>query len=434
MQRSFWKDLARACCCALLVSFAQAADPPHAYVASSNCLQVYDTSGPIQTAALPSAIYPFSIKLSPDNKFLYVADFYNGTNVQVFNASTLALVATIPGTSLTSDIAVLPDGSALYLAIWTGTYGGVAIVDTTTNTVAKYMPEASGTPYGIVASPDGAYVYVAAGWGYVHVINTRTRTLETSIPFNPPGYFYPYSGYPSLGLGITPDGKRLYVPNQDGFVYVVDTTSRSIVAQVNMGGEDWYRSDNVAISADGLHAYISREYLSTVTLIDTTTNMVSGQIPISGPFGIAMTGDGRSAFLASPGANAVYLINTSTNSAVPLAPGCTTPYSVAVPVTRPNVNQYLTLTGLSGKLETTPCTPGSIYDVVSTWKNSSATETLTNFYTQIGTLTGGNQLIGFSYSPSMVGPGATLGATFRIQLAACKSFNFTINVLGVPFP
>lgn len=231
MGTSSWTHLA---CSGFLTFFFQlalAANAPVAYVASSTCLQMYNATGPVKTVGLPTSMYPMSVAVSPDNKFVYVADMYYGADVQIFDATTLARVGSIPGTSLTSQIAFLPDGSAAYLTSWTGSDPGVKIVDPTTNTVVKDMTDVGGTPYGLVASPDSSYVYVAGGWGFIFVINTRTRTIEATIQFNPPGYFYPYSGYPSWGLGITPDGQRLYVPNQDGVVYVVDTKSRTIVAQ-----------------------------------------------------------------------------------------------------------------------------------------------------------------------------------------------------------
>lgn len=202
-----------------------------------------------------------------------------------------------------------------------------------------------------------------------------------------------------------------------------------------MGGEDWYRTDDAAVSADGSHAYITREYQLTITLIDTKTNAVSGQIPIPGPFGIAMTGDGRQAFVASLYSNNVYLIDTSTNAATPLGSGgCSGQMAVAIPLNRSNVNQYLSLQSTSGKLQNPPCAPGGTYLVTASWKNASTTESLTNFFTQVATLTGGNQLIGYSFSPTLAAPGQTIGATFQIKLAACVGFNFMINVLGVPFP
>lgn len=301
-----------------LILFAQT---QKAWVASSNCLQIYDTTGPVKTVNLPRTMYPSSVAISPDNKIAYVSDMYGG-DVLVYNADTLQLLTSIPGTNMTSEIAFSPDGSAAYLVLWTGPYPGLKIVDTSTHTVTKYMPEVDGCPYGVAVAPDGSYAYAALGWGWVAMINTATQVLETKIPFDPPGYFWPYSGYPSWGLGVTPNGRYVYVPNQDGEVYVADTVTRSVTAKIPMGCCDGYRTNEVAVSPDGQSVYITRMSWNTVAVIDTATNTVRQNVTGVGyyPFGISLTADGRYAFVASQ-YDGVHLIDTSTNSVTALGGG-----------------------------------------------------------------------------------------------------------------
>jgi YVTN family beta-propeller protein len=309
------------------------ANAPRAYIASNRCIQTYGTNGVLQEAWSPFS-YPTSVAVSPDNQVVYVAGMYEG-DVVVFDAQTLQQLGSIPNTTMTSEIAFLPDGSAAYFALWTGPYPGVKIVDPVTRSVVKYMPEVVGTPYGIVSASDGRHVYVAQGWGWVGIINTATRILEDMVWLEPPGYFPPYSGYPSFSLGVTPDGGHVYVPMQDAQLYVVDTASRSLVDRIPLGPPgawDGYRTDDVAISPDGQRVYVSRMYQDRVTVVDAGRNTVIGNITgLPGPFGIAMTGDGQYAFVATR-YGGVYLIDTASHMARPLGSGgCSEHLAVAAP-------------------------------------------------------------------------------------------------------
>jgi YVTN family beta-propeller protein len=87
----------------------------------------------------------------------------------------------------------------------------------------------------------------------------------------------------------------------------------------------------VAITPDGTRAYITNNGSGTVSVINTTTNTVTGSPITVGltPFGVGITPDGTRAYVANQGANTVSVIDTATNTASAITAG-TGPFGVAI--------------------------------------------------------------------------------------------------------
>jgi YVTN family beta-propeller protein len=74
----------------------------------------------------------------------------------------------------------------------------------------------------------------------VSVIDTMTNTIVATIPV----------GLGGSELAITPDGTRVYVPNQQDFIVsVIDTTTNTVVATIPLGANQ--NPFGVAITPDG---------------------------------------------------------------------------------------------------------------------------------------------------------------------------------------
>lgn len=99
------------------------------------------------------------------------------------------------------------------------------------------------------------------------------------------------------------------------------------------------------------------------------------------------------------------------------------------------VNPLFQLTSLTAKLESAgPCTPGSVYVVTSFWKNASQQFVYDMTVEPApGSPSGGNTLIEkvLEVPDKAVQPGQSVVGTFRIQLAACRSFQFFVDLRGV---
>lgn len=115
--------------------------------------------------------------MTPDGAFIYVSDFDTGEDVKVISTATNTVVASVPGPSETTSVAIAPDGASGYA----GKYfpGAFYAFDTATNTVtASFL--LGGVPEAVAVTPDGAFVWVAVG-STIKVIDTATNTIASTI-------------------------------------------------------------------------------------------------------------------------------------------------------------------------------------------------------------------------------------------------------------
>jgi YVTN family beta-propeller protein len=211
------------------------------------------------------------VVVSPDGGTAYVGSAYGGQSVYVVNTNTGQVIDTIDFPlgevyNGTWDLAMSPDGSKVYVALGDSS---VAVVDTTTNEVVSTTP-VSFFDGDMELSPDGSLLYGTT----VQVIHTATMSSAY------PGDYINTSesrGYWTQ-LAVSPDGKRLYQTDVDGYLLVVDTdpahttTYHTQIATITIpaGARD------VALSPDGTRAYVTAWDGRTVTVVDTASNAVVG--------------------------------------------------------------------------------------------------------------------------------------------------------------
>jgi YVTN family beta-propeller protein len=289
------------------------------YSDSQGMVSVIDTATNIVEATVPvglgysGAVGSAQIEVSRDGRRLYVSNIADGT-VSVIDAVTNSPVATIvmadTGAAAPYRVALSPDGNRLYAVT---NFGRVAVIDTATNKVTTrsvnerfltfsadnsrlYVANTDGTisvidtatdtvipttpgPQRIVGgqvavNPDATRLYVlnesySSGEGTVTVIDIATNTQVATIPV----------GYGGTEMTFSPDGSRLYLPNQrDDTVLVMDTATNALVATIPTGTV--FSSTEVTLSPDGRQAYVSPGPSQTITVFDTATFSVTGSIPI----------------------------------------------------------------------------------------------------------------------------------------------------------
>jgi YVTN family beta-propeller protein len=88
-----------------------------------------------------------------------------------------------------------------------------------------------------------------------------------------------------------------YVASEaDGTVSVIDTDTNKLMVTVPAGRH----LDNVAVSPDGKHVYVTDlNPPGSVLVIDTTTNTVAATVSIANTEGIAVNPDGKHAYVTS---------------------------------------------------------------------------------------------------------------------------------------
>jgi len=157
----------------------------------------------------------------------------------------------------------------------------------------------------------------------VYVIDTATNQISATVPL--PSMSNPFAA------AIAPDGKKVYITGQNGFVFVLDTATNTVADNPIVVGS---LTAGIAVAPDGKRAYVASQYTSTISVIDTATDTVSATIQFAigaSLQNIAITPDGQRAYVTAQAANSVFVIDTSTNTELgaPIAVG-SSPLGIAI--------------------------------------------------------------------------------------------------------
>jgi len=126
-------------------------------------------------------------------------------------------------------------------------------------------------------SPDGQTMYLTLRWlnGAVK-INTTTKKISDWIPLSHTNKF-PSDGKASHGIGLSPDGKNLYITSQVlNSVTIVDVATNSIISEIPVGKDpNW-----VDFTQDGKYAIVSNTASGDVSVIQIETKKVIATIKV----------------------------------------------------------------------------------------------------------------------------------------------------------
>ena len=180
------------------------------------------------------------------------------------------VIATVPVGSAPQGIVVTPNTSFVYVA--NGGSISLSEIDTKTNTVALNVP-LNNSPGALAIKPDGSTLYIANYYASsVSVFDTASNTVTQDLALSEgPSY-----------LAMSPDGTQLYVlcnyEEGNGIIAIIDTQTNQVLSTtINIGGFP----QSLVFTADGNHAYEVNDPASAVTVIDTTTQSISGTLATS---------------------------------------------------------------------------------------------------------------------------------------------------------
>jgi len=146
-------------------------------------------------------------------------------------------------------------------------------------------------------------VYVSdPGNSMVFVVDTTSRTVIATIPvqINP------------KDIKVNPAGTRAYVANSSSqTVSVIDTTTNTVIATIPVGTVPV----GIGITPDGRHVYVGNR--GTISVINAETNVVETTILVGSPkefWGVAVTPDGTRVYVVDINVPSVYIVDTSTNT------------------------------------------------------------------------------------------------------------------------
>ena len=302
---------------------------------TSGDLTVLDGASNAVTATIPLGKRPRGIRVSPDNRFLYIAlsgspmagpgvdestlppPDKSADGIGVFDIAQQKLVRVIRGVSDPEQSAVSAAGK-LYVA--SEDTGQAVVLDIESGRVEATAP-VGGEPEGVAISPDGRWVYMTSEEdAQVAVIDTRQNTVTTTIKV----------GARPRSVSFSPDGRRAYVTGEnDRTVKVVDVGSHKVLNSVQLPGESLLPMD-VVISPDGRRVYVSTGRGGTVVALDAVSLSMQGSVKVGQrPWGIALSPDGRFLYTANGPSDDVSVVDTRTMAVVSTVKVGTRPWGVA---------------------------------------------------------------------------------------------------------
>ena len=191
----------------------------------------------------------------------------------------------------------------------------VFVINTTTNIVTENIPVGE-FPLYIYGDPDLDAIYVInAGSDIVSVINTTSNIVTENIPVGEfPLYIYG-----------DPDLDAIYVANSDSnTVSVINTTSNIVTENIPVGESPMYIYGDPPPALDAIYEdpdlgaiYVANSHSNTVSVINTTTNILTENIPV-GEFPSYIYGDPDldAIYVANSNSDGVSVINSVTNELV----------------------------------------------------------------------------------------------------------------------
>ena len=291
---------------------------------------------------------------------------YSDDMVKVFDTYSDTVTAKfLVGPTVPIDAAITPDGLAAYIANpgsaacpTCGTVGTVSEVSLLTDTVIATIPvgyNPQGVAVGPANTPAAGKVYVAnscdggesacqSGQGTVSVISTATNKVIATLKVGPNGF----------DLAASPNGKFVYVHNEDGTVSVIDTTMNRVTEtlQTDAEGLSYGPGPTLAVSPNGKYVYVIGWHNSftnyVLDVITTATGFADTEVPLTGyPDAIAVSPDGSVVYVADGGTTnapgtTVDVISTATDKVIDTITVGRDPTGIAV---SPDGSQLFVSTG-----------------------------------------------------------------------------------------
>lgn len=237
---------------------------------------------------------PYGVAVTPDGAVVLVTCEMLDSVLQITNGDFAAgsysrtplSVGTTP-----RGVAIAPTGDYAYVSNYDD--DTVSKINLATFQVVGSHTDVGQGPWGITAiydePSDVIRVYVANHIdGSVTVINDAAADGITIDEISAVG-----TG--PTGVAASPDGRHVYVANQDSAdVAVIQTSDNTVIDRIGVSGDPW----GVAVGSIGAYLYVSNNSGNTLTVIDTADRVVHGTYLIGArQLGVAAPRNGDFAYV-----------------------------------------------------------------------------------------------------------------------------------------
>jgi YVTN family beta-propeller protein len=231
---------------------------------------------------------PTDVAFSPAGNWAYVTNQAART-IGVVDTRTNTQVTEVPVPGDPFRVVVGPEGQRVYA---TTNAGNVVQVDTDTRTVA-WTRQLGGNLNGLAINATGTRIYVGDVGGRVYELDATGEALRTFI----------VPGKPQ-GLALSSDGTELYVAGEAGDFVVADLGRGIEKARIRLSTGGF----GIALTPDEAQIWITLPATGQVIVVDRASRTVVAEIALGGtPRRIAFNQSGETAIIADE-AGAIHLV------------------------------------------------------------------------------------------------------------------------------
>ena len=224
--------------------------------------------------------HPNNLSVSHDGKYVFAAIAVAPGAVDVIDTATMKVAQSIKVKGAVHNTYVTPDGKYMIA----GSVGGrrLTVIDANTLQIAWELAMDNGVrPIAFEKAPDGStsrmFVQISNFHGF-HVVDFKTHEVVQKITLpTKPVKGKAESGAPSHGIGVSPDGKTLWVNSSIAagtFAYSLpDLKPLGYVASGHT--PDW-----LTFTPDSKTLYVAVAGENTVSVIDVASRKETARIPV----------------------------------------------------------------------------------------------------------------------------------------------------------
>ena len=279
---------------------------------SDGDVREYDASTLVAIGAdIPVGAFPIDIAFSADKLTAWVT--YGSAGISNIDLVTKLVIQDVT----LSAPAVAPTRIVLHPTkpeYWITTRGGAGTLEVRSSVDNSFISNTilGIAPRALVILVDGSKGYITddAGTGQVWVVDGGTRLLITTISVG--------VGGEARGIALSPDQTKLYVGGQaTNDVTIINTATDLVTGQIDFPGGPsgvW----GVVFHPNGNFAYAGDQSVNLIREIDATTDTLTGRTVVvaATPRGITISPDGQKLYIASHDSDLMTAIDTATMTVV----------------------------------------------------------------------------------------------------------------------
>jgi YVTN family beta-propeller protein len=226
---------------------------------------------------------PNNLAISRDGRRVYVAIVAQPGAVDVIDTATLQRIKTIPIKGGVHNTFATPDGKYIVAGSIVGRL--ITVIDINTNEPVWSMPFDNGVrPIGFEVGPDGStkrmFVQISDFHGfYVVDFAAHKEITRVTLPELPKDQqnWDTLQGSPSHGIGVTPDGKTLWVCSKvNHAIYAYSMPDLKLLGGVSVG----HHPDWLTFTPDSKRVYVANAGSNSVSVVDIASRKEIAKIPV----------------------------------------------------------------------------------------------------------------------------------------------------------